>query len=629
MSNNGTLGYTIDLDTGRARDSMGRFIAMADTLDARMQSLGGSKGGGIGALIPSIGRAAVGTAALAAAAAAAAAAFAALSQGLKLAAEFEQTSIAFETLTGSAQAAKVVMKEISELAIETPFQEGELQAAAKSLLAARVPVVALKNELKTMGNVAAATGADVKSLSTVYAQVAGKGKLYAEELQQFVEQGAGEIRQAVAEELDVTTSKLMEMMQAGQVGFSTLQAAMQRLAGEGGKWGQAMEKQSKTTVGLLSSLWDNINKILRLLAQPINDGPIKKVLTTAVDVASKASTLIEQALAQGKVGEALQQSLILGAKLGVNATLDFIASIPAKIKSVLASISAAVKAAFSGSFDAAKDMLGSFNMQTMRFDTTNNVAALKAIIDGAKNASKAMEETTGWAKGLDAVNGSKNGGGGPSDDQLRRRGQDMANSRNNIMGEIAQLKALAAGRKSAANEIEREMKIRENTLRIMRETGASEEQAKKLAEQKANLEDRIAGKRRKIRGPRGPQREMGDLSTPLATHGPLSRHAPLTQNGGLDGFYRNQKKMDGGPVARPGYGKWATMPKFNPYTGAAYAPTVLDVGGRVNAAANAPAAATRDAANASQAAAAGNGQADPALAKLDDIHAELTRIRTA
>ena len=622
------LRYAITLDSATAVAALERFNLTAGRLDhgllqtGRAATAAGSQtslfAGSVGVMAAG---AVVATAALAALAAAA--------KGLSLAAEFEQTNIAFKTLTGSAETAKQVIQDIGDLAIETPFSEKDLQGAAKSMLAARVPAAALKGELTTMGNIAAATGGDIGRLSNVYSQVAGKGKLYAEELQQFVEQGAGEIRQAVAEELGVTTAELNDMMAAGKVGFSTLQGALTRLAGAGGKWGHGMADQSKTTLGLLSSLQGAVSKVLRLLMQPVNDGPIRAFLTTAVEVATKAASVIQNAIAKGKVGETLKQSLILGAKLGVNATVNFIASIPGKIKSALAAVGRALAAALTGGADAAMDILGSFNTNTLNFDTSKQETYFKSLTEGAKTATKAIEETNDWAKALDATTAdkdSKNKSGenvGPTDDERRKKAQDMAQNRNDIMGEIAQLKALAAGRKGAADEIERELRIQKDKLDLMRQTGASEEEALRLAKQKANLEDRVAGKRAKIGGVTS-EKYMDERPG-----GPLSNNGPLTEGGGIDGFYRLQQTpsyrrekslIPGNKFMEP---RTVFVPGFAGSLSGRDRKT-SDVAGLVNTAAAAPAAAARNAASASQ-----PQTADPVIAELQKIHAELARIRTA
>ncbi|WP_397379718.1 tape measure protein [Prosthecobacter sp.] len=628
------LEYAIKLDSTQAVAAMERFQITAQNVNIHMGNMGKGAGvasGGMSRWATAAGVALAASAALAAGFAALASATLAAVNGLSGAAKFEQTSIAFKTLTGSAETAKKVMEEISRMAIDTPMKEGQLQGAAKAMLAARVPAEQLKGELLAMGNIASATGGDIERLSSVYAQVAGKGKLYAEELQQFVEQGAGELRQAVAQSMGVTTAKLMDLMSEGKVGFSDLQQAIQSLAGAGGKWGEAMGEQSRTTIGLLSSLWDSVNKITRLLAQPINDGPIKAWLSTAVSVATQAAQVIEYAMANNKGGEALENALILGAKLGINALIEFVASIPGKIKGVLQKISQAIQAAFSGKFDLAKTLFGSFDMSKMQFDTTEQKDFFQGLINGAKaadQANKSIESITGksakstadkpaagadWAKQLDSKEESKAKSSAKGDDDRKKRAQDMAQNRNGIMGEIAMLQSLVTGNNAKADAIDRAVRIQKYQLEIMRQTGASEEKALELAKKKAGLEDRLNGKISRIGGV-SERRMMGGET------GSLSKGGSLTKGGGLAGFDRLQEKIwepTSADQIPDGYSKKRPIPKFMDGLSNRGA---IPVGPSFNRALGSNPNKTTE-----------NDRAatDPNLTMLGKIHSELTRIRTA
>lgn len=639
------LEYDLNLNSGSAQSALGKFNGVLAQLSQRMLGSGSgaaAAGSKLAGYAVTAGAVAVASGILATAIGVVTAAFLGLKTGLAAAAEYEKTAIAFETLTGSAEAAKQVMKDLSDLAVETPFQEREIQGAARAMLAAGVPATALRQELLAMGNVAAATGTDVERLAVIYGQVAGKGKLYAEELQQFVEAGAGELRNAVASTLGVTTGKLQDMLSAGEVGFSTLQTAIQNLAGSGGKWGEAMAKQSQTNLGLLSTLQDNVVKVLRLLTQPINDGPIKAVLTTAVEVATKASVVMEQAIAQGKVGEALKNAFILGAKLGINATIEFVNTIPSRIKGALTRIAQAIQAAFKGGLDEVKKLYASFDGASLKFDTASEEAFFKGLAETngqiekqirlqqslAQGANATAVANNAWAKSLDNVESPKEkaGRGSASSDDRKKQAESVSLARDSIMGEIAQLKALAAGRKSAADEIAREMRIRTDIARIIKETGASEEQARKLAEAKAKAEDRIAGKRSRIRG----VKEEKPL-TAEGGSGRLYNSVPLS-GGGLDGFYRAQQRVesDYDKPPRPGYRRGGLVPAFDAFTGGPYR-NRFDVGSRVATATGAPEAAARGQARtaatvASTAAQTAQQSSEQILAK---IHAELIRIRTA
>lgn len=332
-----------------------------------------------------------------------------LKRGIGLANTFEQTSIAFRTLTGDVEQAKAVMTMLSQMAIDTPFNEADLQGGARALLAARVPASMLKQELKAIGNIASATNGDIGRLATVYAQVAGKGKLYAEELQQFVEQGAGELRQAVASTLGVTTGQLMELMQKGEVGFSVLQTAIQSLAGETGKWGDAMSAQSNTNLGLLSSLSDNFGKILRLLSTPIAEGPIKAFLQSAVAISSEVATTLAAAMEEGRVGEFLGLALIMGAKMGYNGFMDVLDKLKQETAAWAMQNAKMIGDVLSGNFSSALSkaalIMSSFDKKSERFDLAPEKAGMAKIVGDAKESALGRRREK-FATDLDSVPGA-------------------------------------------------------------------------------------------------------------------------------------------------------------------------------------------------------------------------------
>lgn len=156
--------------TGTAIGSVGRNL---DTLQGKVQSMG-----------PTFrGMAIIGTAA-----------FAALSAGLysviKAGANFEQTQIAFETMLGSAEKAKTLLKELTDFASKTPFQLTQIEQATKQLLAYGIVQEDIIPTLKNLGNIASGVGMDkMPQLIMAFGQVRAATKLTGMELRQFTEAG--------------------------------------------------------------------------------------------------------------------------------------------------------------------------------------------------------------------------------------------------------------------------------------------------------------------------------------------------------------------------------------------------------------------------------------------------------
>lgn len=134
-------------------------------------------------------------------------------------------------------------------------------------------------------------------------------------------------------------------------------------------------------------------------------------------------------------------------------------------------------------------------------------AALTEQIKDRADAQDAAAKATQSAPPAGAGDVIAKKSGGPSDDDRRKRAQDMAAARNDLLGELAILKQQAAGHDRKADAIRRQLQIEKDRFEIMRQTGASEAEALRLAKEKADLEDKVTkrrdrkpGERSKIQG---------------------------------------------------------------------------------------------------------------------------------
>lgn len=153
--------------------------------------------------------------------------------------------------------------------------------------------------------------------------------------------------------------------------------------------------------------------------------------------------------------------------------------------------------------------------------------------DAWANAQKALQaEMDKTAAKADAVNKAAPGasptpaaGGASAAGGSGKTAQQMQQARELLMLEVAAADAAAKGQDRKAAALRRELDIRRDMQRIIEQTGASEEQARKLAE-KLNPEARRADGRRKITNT-GVKKEMGSAG-----------------GGGLDQFHRMQEKRE-------------------------------------------------------------------------------------
>lgn len=175
-------------------------------------------------------------------------------------ANFEQTRISFETMLGSAEAAKTTLAELQDFAQRTPFQLPEVQQGAKQLLAYGVSAKELIPTLRNLGDIAAGVGMDkMPQLLLAFGQVKSVTHLTGMELRQFSEAGVP-LLGALAEQFGKTTGEVQKMVSDGKVSFADMQTALRSLTGEGGRFHDLMEKQSHSLSGLWSNFNDQITK---------------------------------------------------------------------------------------------------------------------------------------------------------------------------------------------------------------------------------------------------------------------------------------------------------------------------------------------------------------------------------
>ena len=118
-------------------------------------------------------------------------AFGQLKDAVKLAADLEQTTIAFEVMLKSANAAKEMIGDIRKFAATTPFNNKELTDSARQLLAYGVAADQVIPTVKMLGDVSAAFGKDLKidRLAFLYGTAFAQERLFTKDMNQFAQAG--------------------------------------------------------------------------------------------------------------------------------------------------------------------------------------------------------------------------------------------------------------------------------------------------------------------------------------------------------------------------------------------------------------------------------------------------------
>lgn len=208
--------------------------------------------------------------------------------------QVEQLQVAFETMLGSAQQAKKVIGDLSQFAANTPFTLPGVERSAKMLLAFGFEAQQLIPLLKNIGDVASglSLGEDgLQRLILNLGQVQAQGKLTGRELRDFAVAGVP-LLDELAKSLGKTKAEIQEMVSQGQILSGDVIQAFQNMSGEGGRFENLMDKQSKTLLGLWSNLKDQVTLLSRELGVRLL--PIGKlVVTTLISLVTGAVSVVK------------------------------------------------------------------------------------------------------------------------------------------------------------------------------------------------------------------------------------------------------------------------------------------------------------------------------------------------
>lgn len=168
-------------------------------------------------------------------------------------AEMETLETQFTTLLGSAGAARQRMAELADFARTTPFQLPGIANASRTLQVFGGDVLASQDNLRMIGDAAAATNQDFESTSFWV------GRMYS-----ALEAGKpfGEAAMRL-QEMAILTPKVRDRMERLQASGASSKEVFGLFSQSMGGFEGAMERQSKTFSGLMSTIRDNIDDILR------------------------------------------------------------------------------------------------------------------------------------------------------------------------------------------------------------------------------------------------------------------------------------------------------------------------------------------------------------------------------
>jgi tape measure domain-containing protein len=211
-------------------------------------------------------------------------------------AELESQTRSLQVLTGSAEKAGQIIKELQQLGAVTPFTSTELIDSAKRLQAFGVEADKVVETTRRLADASGATGAELSGLVTAYGQVQAKGRLQGEELLQFQERGIA-LQEELRKMYGMTGEEFQKALSKGQVSAKAVEVALANLTSTGGKYANGAIAQSDTLQGRLSTLQDGVDALARRIGQALTPA-LKAIFNQAIAVVDA----INAALAAGRGG---------------------------------------------------------------------------------------------------------------------------------------------------------------------------------------------------------------------------------------------------------------------------------------------------------------------------------------
>jgi len=203
---------------------------------------------------------------------------------ITMAAQMEQSKIAFGTLLGSGEKAKEFLDDLAQFAARTPFDLKGLKQSSRMLLAFGFQAQEIIPMMTAVGDSIGALGGgtfEIQRVVRALGQMRAKGKVSAEEMRQIAELGVP-AWDMLAEQIGVSVPEAMKLAEQGAIdGLTGVNAIV---AGMGQRFEGAMDRQSESVLGMWSTIVDNVQ---------ISAGHLGGILIEAFDISDHMKATIE------------------------------------------------------------------------------------------------------------------------------------------------------------------------------------------------------------------------------------------------------------------------------------------------------------------------------------------------
>jgi len=181
---------------------------------------------------------------------------------VKSAANFESTTMAFETMLWSWIKAKQLLEDLENFSKKTPFKLVDIEQNAKLLLWMGIEADKLIPTMKAMWDVASWLNVPLERIALNFWQIKAQWKLTGRELRDFAVAWVP-LLDELAKNFEKSKVEIQWMVSAGKIWFKDVEKAFTTMSSSWGRFADMMLKQAKTFNWMVSILQDTVNIAFR------------------------------------------------------------------------------------------------------------------------------------------------------------------------------------------------------------------------------------------------------------------------------------------------------------------------------------------------------------------------------
>lgn len=198
---------------------------------------------------------------------------------VRITGEFELQKTALGAMIGDLTQAKMLVADIQELAVKSPFAFKELTSYTKQLAAFSVPTDELFETTKMLADVSAGLGVGMDRIILAYGQIRSAAFLRGQEVRQLTEAGIPILKELAKqfEEVEgraVSAGEVFDKISARLVPFEMVEKVFKDMTSEGGKFYEMQELQAETLRGKVMNLKDAFEMMMNEIGSA-NDERLK------------------------------------------------------------------------------------------------------------------------------------------------------------------------------------------------------------------------------------------------------------------------------------------------------------------------------------------------------------------